>query len=53
MPTEEPNSDRRIDQSASSPATQVPTTMPRPKTSRKTGTADLDRPPTSVTIGEM
>ena len=37
------------DQSASSPASQVPTTMPRPKASRKSGTAAVAaaRPPRS------
>ena len=47
------SSERKIDQSAITPASQVPATMPRPKPSRKTGTAASDRPPTSVTVGAM
>ena len=44
---------RKTDQSASSPASQVPATMPSPNTSRKTGTAASRSPPTSVTVGAM
>ena len=43
MPTTDRSSDRKIDQSASRPASQVPATMPRPNASRKTGTADSGR----------
>ena len=53
MPIEERSSVRRIDQSAMSPASQVPATMPSPRASRKTGTADRERPPTWVTMGAM
>ena len=53
MPTEPMTSERKIDQSASSPATQVPATMPSPKTSSKTGTEPSESPPTSVTVGAM
>ena len=51
--SDEPSSERNTDQSASAPATQVPATMPRPKASRKTGTAPSARPPTSVTTSAM
>ncbi len=50
-PIEEPSRDLRIDQSTRIPATQLPTTMPTPRVSRKTGTADRGSPPTSVTAG--
>ena len=53
MPSDEPSSERKIDQSASSPASQVPATMPRPNTSRNSGTAPSPSPPTSVTVGAM
>ena len=53
MPTDAESSERKIDQSASSPASQVPATMPRPKASRKTGDRRSDSPPTSVTVGAM
>ena len=53
MPTEPMTSARKIDQSASSPATQVPATMPRPKTSSAIGTEPSESPPTSVRVGAM
>ena len=53
IPAEPISRDRKIDQSAMIPATQVPATMPRPKDIKKIGTADSPSPPTSVTVGAM
>ena len=44
MPTPPMMSERKIDQSAMIPASPVPTTMPRPKASRKTGDRPLPQP---------
>ena len=53
MPTPPMISERKIDQSAMIPASQVPATMPRPKDSRKIGTDRSPSPATSVTTGAM
>ena len=53
IPIDDPSSDPKTDRSARIPATQVPTTMPRPNASRNTGTAAAGSPPTSVTVGAM
>ena len=45
--------ERMTDQSPIRPATRLPTKPARPKTRRKTGTADAGRPVTSVTVGAM
>ncbi len=52
-PIDDPSSDPRTDRSTRRPAAQLPTTMPTPRVSRKTGTADAGSPLTSVTAGAM